>query len=54
MNRQNHYNRNEQRAPPRQKTSEELLVQAKQIDSFSSALINVGVTIVKKHPIPVS
>ena len=30
------------------------LAKANEIDSFSTALINVGVTAVKRHPIPVS
>lgn len=32
---------------------EEVIQRAKQIDSLSMALVNLGVTVVKRHPIPV-
>jgi hypothetical protein len=36
-----------------QMSPDQLARRANEIDSFSTALINVGVTIVKRHPVPV-
>jgi len=33
---------------------DQLARRAKEMDSFSTALINVGVTVIKRHPVPVS